>query len=223
MKLSTLIAPLFLGPLCGACVVSLGDDWGADVVGSGVAATETRTIGEFKRIHVHGSTDVVAELGDHTSLELTADDNLLALIVTRIENDTLVIEMKEGSYASHVPQVARIVSPTLEGFALDGSGDGRFSKLAGARFAIGIAGSGDVVCDGAVDALTIAIAGSGDVNTSALAAKRVDVDIAGSGDVRVQALEDLDVSIAGSGDVSYTGEPRVQQSIAGSGDVHRVH
>ncbi|MCC6405722.1 MAG: DUF2807 domain-containing protein [Planctomycetes bacterium] len=223
MKLSTLIAPLFLGPLCGACVVSLGDDWGADVVGSGVAATETRTIGEFKRIRVHGSTDVVAEVGDRTSLELTADDNLLAYIVTRVDGDTLVIEMKEGSYSSHVPQLARIVSPTLEGFALDGSGDGRFSKLAGARFAVGIAGSGDIVCDGAVDALAVDIAGSGDVDASALAAKRVSVDIAGSGDVSVHAIEDLDVSIAGSGDVVYAGEPRVQQSVAGSGDIRRIH
>lgn len=219
MKLSTRLFPLLLGPLCGACVVSIGDDWDADVVGSGVSRTESRSVGEFKRIHINGGIDLVAEVGGATALEITADDNLLAYLETYVEGETLVIEMQDGSYSARVPQVARVSTPVLQGLEIDGSCDASIHRLAGPEFALAISGSGDVRCDGAVDLLVIDIAGSGDVRARELLAKRARIVIAGSGDVHVNATEDLDISIAGSGDVRYAGSPRVRQSVAGSGDV----
>ncbi|MCE9595449.1 MAG: DUF2807 domain-containing protein [Planctomycetes bacterium] len=219
MKLGLLLAPFLIASFCSSCIVSLAEDFGADVVGSGVARSELRSSDDFQRIEVRGSFDVVAEVGASTSLEVTADDNLLPYIITRVENGTLILEMKDGSYSSHVPQVARITSPRLDGFAVEGSGDARLSKLTGPSFSIAISGSGDVAASGAVDALSIDISGSGDVAARELGAKRVRISIAGSGDVSVDATEDLDVSIAGSGDVNYVGHPRVKQSVSGSGDV----
>lgn len=203
-----------------SCIVSCGD-WGADVVGSGVARTESRSVAAFERIHVQGSTDVVAEIGATPSLEVTADDNVLQYLETRVENGTLVVELKSGSYSLKVTPVVKVVAPTLVGLEVDGSSDSTLTKLSGSSFRVEIDGSGDVRCEGAVDALDVDISGSGDVRARELAAKRVTVDIAGSGDVHVQALETLAVSIAGSGDVRYAGEPKVTQSIAGSGDVRR--
>jgi hypothetical protein len=219
MKLGLLLAPFVLVPFCGACVISLGEDFGADVVGSGIARSEQRVSDEFQRIEIRGSLDVIAEVGTPTSVEITADDNLLPYIVTRVENGTLILEMKDGSYSFHTAHAARITSPRLEGLAIQGSGDAKLSKLTGPSFAITIAGSGDIDASGSVDDLSIEISGSGDIQAGELAAKRVRVSVAGSGDVRVNAVEDLDVSIAGSGDVRYAGRPRVKQSIAGSGDV----
>ncbi|MCK6447659.1 MAG: DUF2807 domain-containing protein [Planctomycetes bacterium] len=223
MKLPACLASLGLALLSSSCVVSCGSwgAWGADVVGSGVARTESRSVGGFERIHVNGSTDVVAEIGATPSLEVTADDNVLQYLETRVEDGTLVVELKSGSYSLRVQPVVKVVAPTLVGLEVDGSSDATISKLTGAGFAIEIDGSGNVRCSGAVDALDVDISGSGDVRARDLAAKRVTVGISGSGDVHVQALETLSVSIAGSGDVRYAGEPQVTQSIAGSGDVRR--
>lgn len=223
MKPMFCLTSVALALASSSCVVSCGGwgDWGADVVGSGVARTENRSVGTFDRIRIHGSTDVVAEIGATPSLEVTADDNILSYLETRVDGGTLVVEMKSGSYSLHVQPVVKVVVPSLVGLEVDGSSDARISRLSGGSFAIDIDGSGDVRCEGAVDALDVDINGSGDVRARELAAKRVNVEISGSGDVHVQALETLSVSIAGSGDVRYAGEPQVTQSIAGSGDVLR--
>lgn len=219
----------------------------ARTVGSGKAATETRNPGEFQSISSSGSFDIVVRQGAASSVQVSADDNLLPLLETSVESGgsegpSLRIRWRKGENISHRSHVTvTVVTPKLTALTSNGSGDIRVepfqtpalqlrmsgsgdAKLDGLKtdeLGVRISGSGSVGGKGSAQRLKVAIAGSGDVKLMDLQADEVAVNIAGSGDAAVHAARTLAVSIAGSGDVVYSGEAKVSSSIAGSGSVHR--
>src|SRR5690242_9802374 len=70
------------------------------VQGSGTVKTESRHIGAFTKIRAEGSMDIEAKVGPASDLKITADDNIVPLIKTRIDGDTLVIR-SEGGFSTH--------------------------------------------------------------------------------------------------------------------------
>jgi hypothetical protein len=207
--------------LAGAssCIVN-GGAWGGDR-GSGVAASQTRTVGEFRRIEVRGSTDVAVTAGRATSVVVTGDDNLLRYVVTEVAGGTLVIRQESGSHSPRVKLLVTVSTPALEGVAIHGSADVTVHGLSAERFRAHIAGSGDLAVAGRTGELEASVSGSGDMRLYDLLAQRAAVKIAGSGDVQVNVQQTLEARISGSGDVRYRGDPHTQISVHGSGSVRR--
>jgi len=225
------LALLALVPAC-ILVVDGDSDWHGphwhsesggknSIRGSGVSKTETRTVGDFRKIQVNGSCDVSVSVGSAAGLTVTADDNLLEYVVTEVRDGTLVVEMKSGSYSPSVHLKANATVPSLESLAIRGSADADVTGLSGDRFEVSIEGSGDAKASGKVGTVVAKVAGSGDVNVANLEARDATVEVSGSGDVEVWATDALTVSIAGSGDVGYKGEPKLTKSVAGSGSVRK--
>jgi hypothetical protein len=192
------------------------------VQGSGVAKTEQRDVEKFDQLSIMGGMDAVVTIGDQQSVTIEADDNVLPIIETKVEDGKLIVEPTQG-YNSKTTVKLTITVPQLKGVAVNGSGDVDVDGLNGAAsFAVAINGSGDVTAKGTADSVSVAVRGSGNVELKDLRAKNGKVAVAGSGDVTVNASDALDVSVAGSGDVKYVGSPKVTQSIAGSGSVRKV-
>ena len=228
-----------------AFIASIASAWAASTTGSGKPASETRSVASFQAISLHGAIDLVVRQGQRESAQVRADDNLLPLVRTVVEDiggtPTLRIDIKPGeSMRSKTPIVVTVEVLRLTALASAGSGDviiealktpslalsllgssdAKLSQIDTDKLRIGIAGSGDVQASGRAAQLDISIAGSGDVQTRELAADAVTISIAGSGDARVSAQKTIGVSIAGSGDVEYGGGATLTGSrIAGSGSV----
>jgi hypothetical protein len=202
------------------------------VVGSGRIATESRSVGEFEAISLHGSIDITVRQGATTSVSATADDNLLPLLETIVEPGTsgafgasgprLVVRWKSGANLSTRQKVqVQVVVPRLVALGSAGSGDARIESFSTPLLKLSLAGSGDAALPGLkAEDLQISIAGSGDVKADGQAA-RLKITVAGSGDVMARELraDDVTVSIAGSGDVAVQAQKKLTVSIAGSGDV----
>jgi hypothetical protein len=192
------------------------------IQGSGVAKTEQRDVGKFDELSIQGGMDAVVTIGDQQSLTIEADDNILPIIETKVEDGKLIVQPAE-SYSSKTHVKLTITVPRLKGVAINGSGDVDVIGLNGAEsFAVAINGSGDVTAKGTAQSVSVAVRGSGDVKLQDLVAKNGKVAVAGSGDVTVNATDVLDVSVAGSGDVKYMGSPKLTKSIAGSGSVRKA-
>ena len=214
------------------------------VQGSGKLQTEARNVGSFSAVEVHASMNVVLRQGPREAVELRADDNLLALVETRVVSrsgvPTLEIRMRDHtSYSSRNPitltvDVVALSSLSVRGsgnvtgdglkaaalkIAVAGSGNVKLQKLSLDEASLKISGSGNAELAGKAGRLGLSISGSGDINARELEADEVSVSIAGSGNARVKARKMLSVSIAGSGDVEYTGDATLKTSIAGSGHV----
>jgi hypothetical protein len=216
------------------------------VQGSGKLQTEQRSVGSFSAVDLHASMNVVLRQGAREGVELRADDNLLALVETRVISrsgvPTLEIRMRDHTgYSSRNPITLTVDLVTLSSLSVRGSGnvsgDGlkapalkiavagsgnvKLQKLSLDEASLKISGSGNAELAGKAGRLGLSISGSGDINTRELEADEVSVNIAGSGDASVNARKTLNVSIAGSGDVEYTGDATLKTSVAGSGRVKK--
>jgi hypothetical protein len=242
--LATGLAALSLCPLTAAAWETTGGSWGNRVEGSGKMVDEQRTVPAFSRIRFSDSIDFKARQGSGNTVTVHADDNLLPLILTVVEGDTLTIKTKPGTgYRSHGRVEVRLEFAQLASLSMQGSGDGEIEGAKGealevamagsgdlklrsaavGKLSVNLAGSGDVQLSGKCQQLAVSIAGSGDIDASALPCATASVSVAGSGDVRVNANETLNVQIAGSGDVSYSGNPpKITKSVLGSGSLTKA-
>jgi hypothetical protein len=191
------------------------------IQGSGNTKTEVREVGAFNNVVGAGSLTIVITVGDSVTCKVTADDNLLPIIETVVEGDTLKIGSKQ-SFSTRNPVRVELTVPAVNSLRLAGSGNSTVTGLKQADFDLRIAGSGSATVDGQVETLSVSIAGSGSAKMSGLKARSGKVKIAGSGSANVHCTESITAEIAGSGDVVYNGNPaQVQQQIAGSGRVRK--
>jgi hypothetical protein len=200
-------------------LISISNCSPVGIHGSGVSKTESRAVGSFSKIELTGSPDVQVAVGPATSVTVTADDNILPIIETTVNGDTLSIGSKK-SYSTSVGVTVKITVPELNGVSVTGSGNIGVTGLKSGDMEARITGSGDITLNGAADRLRAEITGSGDVRAGDLAAKDARVTVTGSGNATVLATEQLDASVAGSGDIRYSGNPsQVRKNVTGSGNI----
>lgn len=200
---------------CGPMSFDFG---GPQVQGSGKVKTESRSVPNFTKIQSHGSANCEVTVGPAVSVKITADDNILPMVKTRVEDGALIIST-EGRFSSKSGIRAVVTVPNLAGFSISGSGDAKIKGVRGSRFDVAISGSGDIDGQGQADSVDAAISGSGDIDLSSLRSRTASASIAGSGDIRLNVADSLSAAIQGSGSITYLGNPRVSKSIAGSGSV----
>lgn len=232
--------------LAGAALL-VGCAHAETVTGSGRMQTEPRSVAGFEAVTLEASFKLVVRQAAAEAVQVRADDNLLPLIETLVEQrsgrPTLVVRWKRNTSIRNNSEIVvnvdavklRALSASGSGTILSdairtdrmtlsvaGSGDVMVKDLGADEVDASIAGSGDVKAGGKAARVKVSIAGSGDADLSGLAADEVKVSIAGSGDANVTANQALSVSIAGSGDVRYGGAvTAVKTSIVGSGDVRK--
>jgi hypothetical protein len=216
MKIATTCAVLLLG------VPLLAQEPRERTTGSGVSATETRSVTGFDKVDLQGTASVEIVVGQTFDVRVTADDNILPLITTTVDEETLVIGMKDAtSISPKVKMTVEIQMPKLGQLRLSGAGSFAVSELRDEPLKVELAGAGSITAEGQVEGLSIDVAGAGDVDVSKLDVPEADVTIAGVGNVNVSAEKSLRVSITGVGEVRYAGSPEVTKKIEGVGNVRK--
>ena len=67
------------------------------VRGSGDVVTETRAVSGFDQVSLSGQGELIVTQGDQESLEIEAEDNIIAVIETEVRGNTLYIGIKENT------------------------------------------------------------------------------------------------------------------------------
>lgn len=235
LALSTPPAPAAASPL----------DWvsGSSIKGSGKLQKQTREVGNFNGVALNVPGNVELRLGNTEGITIEADDNILPLIETAVENGTLRIRpAKRNSnfhqttlnIVVHARQVERVSvggsgsinADGLRGeklrFDVGGSGSINAGKLDARSVSVAIGGSGNFTASGKAEQVSASIGGSGNITAGRLAANDVQVSIGGSGEAEVWARDNLNISIGGSGEVSYYGDPHVSKSMQRSSSIKRL-
>ncbi|MCB0530058.1 MAG: DUF2807 domain-containing protein [Lewinellaceae bacterium] len=216
--------------------------FGPGIKGEGPVKTESRSVSGFHAVDLSISANAEITVSDQYRVEIDAQENLLPILKTEVEDGTLRIYFEES--VSHTEDlVVRISAPSFDAFSVAGSGtvhvnsplrsekmnlnisgsgnillpDGDFGTLRSV-----IAGSGDLEIGGRTEAMEAKIAGSGDIDAKKMTARELDATVAGSGSVSCDVSERLKANILGSGDIYYSGSPTVNSNVSGSGDVRKL-
>jgi hypothetical protein len=242
-----LIAACALACIAIAPQATAGDSsWGTSeqVQGSGKVQRETRDVAHFSGLAMSlpGNVEIRSGSG-REGLTIEADDNLLPLIETVVEDGTLQIRPKRNMnlrtrnlkvvvQARAIDRLALAGSGNIDAdvvrggrvrFDVGGSGSVKVRRIEGESVSVNLGGSGNLkAVDGTARSMSILIGGSGTVDLARVRAEKASVTLAGSGDATLWVRDSLNLIAAGSGNANYYGDPQVSKTVVGSGNVRRL-
>ena len=209
MRWRRALALLAVGSVVTACSATAG---------SGQLATQSRQVSGFTSVELTGVGELSIDQTGTESLTVSAEDNLLPLLTSRVEADTLILGKKPNTrIVTSKPITYTLTMKDITGLAVSGSGTINAPKLTTAALRIEISGSGVITTAGNADDQSLEISGSGRYLADGLTSKTTTAEISGSGTANVVASNALDVKISGSGTLTYSGKPQVSQTVSGSG------
>lgn len=202
-----------------------GSDWSFTATspeyrGSGTSAREARTVADFTRIEAGGAIHVEVQIGSPRSVSVQADDNLLGHVLTDVDDGTLRLSMRSGSYETKTQILVEVVTPSLTGLVLDGAAHAAVAGLEGGSLRVAESGAAKVELRGRVDVLDADLSGAADLAAYGLDAARVEIDVEGAGEAEVSVRDELSADVSGAGKLRYRGKPaRMRAEASGAGSV----
>ena len=213
------------------------------VQGSGYAKSESRQVDSFTGIDLKGNGDLYVTQGGPQEVRVVADDNLLPLIPTSVQNGVLVIGNENTCFRNTSPVKVFVKAPGIRRLTVSGSGsinsdsvimtEALETAISGAgvidlqveatTLATRITGDGTATITGSVKSHTITISGNGKIFSPGLVTSTTSIDISGSGRTDVHVLDTLNLKITGSGTVNYSGNPKtVNKEVNGVAKINPV-
>lgn len=215
----TLAAVVLLAAVLAVLLIgSFSNSSSPTISGSGVAATQTRSLPHFRSVDVTGFSNLTVQAGTRQSVVVSADDNIVGRITTRVVSGNLVIGNKPGSYTVTTPVVVHVVIPSVAALALEGTGHMTASGIHTGELTLSLAGFGTIHASGSATRLRVTLSGEGVAELAQLTARDATAVIDGNGEIRLTATNSLSATISGSGEIRYRGTPaHLTRSVTGSG------
>src|SRR5688572_21721476 len=193
----------------------------SSVKGSGIGASEIRDVTGFRGVDVGGVFQVEITAGKDFEVEVSADDNLLPVIETRVSNGILHIEAKE-SIRSHGPVRVRISAPDIESIEASGASKVSLANVKNDGLTIDADGASRVSLSGETAKLIADVSGASHIDAENLKATNARVDASGASHVSVSVIERLAADASGASRVAYVGSPKsVERSSSGASKIHQ--
>lgn len=204
--------------------------------GSMNVITETRQVASFRAIEASGSVKVSLLQGEEIGLTVEADDNLLELVVTEVDNEVLKIHLKErvGKHEALDVRVAfvtleslrasagaRVTSVnTLVGLALEHIiSSGAFSELDLdiATLTLEATAGAHAKLTGKVNELFLKSTGGSEIEASQLQANSAEIFSASGAVNHVFVNNEMSVDASSGALVHYGGQPVIKSMKTNSG------
>lgn len=238
----TLIGLLVLIAALTACTGAGGFRDPNLIVGSGTAATETREVSAFNGINVSGSGELIITQGDAVSLEIIADDNILPVLTSDINNEGILdLGAREGTSISPVTNIVyRVTVTDLTSIETSGgiqvtftnafiSENMRFvssgeSTVSSSTFNVNVvsietSGNATYTLAGEGNTLSLSTSGLSVFNGRDFVVESATLDMSGEASSTVNATDTLNIEISGEAIVRYVGNPAITRDVSGEAQI----
>ncbi len=129
--------------------------------GSGVAATQARSLPPFTGLDLAGGNNVVVEVGGKQSVVVHADRNLLRRVTTQVRSGRLVIGTTPGNLDAKSPMFVTVSVPSLDAVRLQGAGNIAVTGIHSRALTVTLPGAGNIDVTGTATKLHVTIGGEG--------------------------------------------------------------
>jgi len=210
-----LLASLLFAIIFASCSIK------HSVKGSGTTTSEDRTAGYVSSIDITGDFIIDVTCGKQNSIKVEAEDNILPLIETKVEDEKLTISTKEDITALREVRIT-IAIHTLKELESDGKSKITVKALHTDELDVSANEEGIIELEGKVDELNITIDDEAKVLAKSVITKKTYVSIYGEGKAEVNARRYLEASVKGKGVIDYWGDPEeISISASGGGAVNK--
>lgn len=192
-----------------------------EIKGNGKIKKEKREITDFTKLEVGGVYRLNIKCGGEPSLTITAEENLLPLIRTRVLGDKLKIDNKKN-ITTHKDIIIEITVNELNSIECSGAAIIDVKEIDTQEFDVDLSGAACINLEGETKKLHIQLSGAGNFDSSELKAKDVYISVSGAANAIVYASNFLDASVYGVGSIVYYGNPKnTKTNVSGFGSIMR--
>ncbi len=190
------------------------------IVGRGDVKSESREVSFFNKLEVSGAFEVDFKTKDDFSIVVSAQENIIPFIETKVSDDILIIELSK-SCSSNKKLLVEICAPNICNYDISGAVSLIVQEMVGdSDIVFDVSGAAKIHAVGVVNSLKLDISGAANVDAKGLAAKHVKASISGASKVSVFATETAEVSVSGAAVAKIFGSPKKRNSdVSGVGSV----
>lgn len=171
------------------------------ITGTGPVVTKTLELPSFNKIELTGTADFNITIGSPQSVVLSAQQNIIDVMSTKVEGETLKVGLKSNVSISTPDGIHfDITVPSMTKILLAGAGDFELS------------GSDQ-------NELSVIITGVGDIKAYEMRVRYCNISVIGVGNCQVNVINGLTASITGVGNIFYKGSPTISSTITGVGQI----
>lgn len=227
-----------------ACSITVPQDLGQSVRGSGNVIEESRTVSGVNAVELATLGNLFIEVADRELLRIEAEDNLMEHLESEVrggklrigtQGDVRLNATRPVNYYLTVTGLDTIVisssgdiqAPDLEvdqfSVTISSSGDLEMGVLNADRLEVDISSSGNLdVASGQVQTQDVTISSSGNYTAPELESGDAEVRLTSSGSATIWVQNNLQANLSSSGDLHYRGNPTVDTTTTSSGDVIQI-
>ncbi|HTL90069.1 MAG TPA: DUF2807 domain-containing protein [Leptolyngbya sp.] len=212
-----LLACLMAFSTFSGCFLNIGTN---GIRGSGIVKTESREVAGFSSISFKSVGKVTVQQTGKESLMITAEDNILPLLESRVADNILYLTLAKDGKMNPTKAIEFVVQvKSLESLNTDGVGSIEAQGIKGKRLTVAMDGVGHVAIAGSADMLDLNLSGVGSYQGEAFETKQAIARNSGVGSAVLNVSEQLDADLSGVGSIEYVGSPQVRRSGRGLGTV----
>jgi hypothetical protein len=212
---------LLLAQLAACSEFTAVDDCCGIVAGSGRLAVATRPMADIEAVSIGGQGRLVIERGRQASLSITAEDNILPLLVAEVSGKRLTIRPAAGVELRPRREIVYRLRVREQVVDIDASGAVQVEHRAiDTEFlAVHLSGATGMYAAGTVAVQHVTISGAASYRAQDLFSGSAVLTVSGAAYAIINVRELLDAVVSGSALLEYLGRPRLRLRVSGSGRV----
>jgi len=247
MKIRYLIITLLLGlSLTTSCFIhdkTISPDEPEKLRGSGQLMTEERVESDFNSVHISTAGEVKVTFGTKQEVLVTADDNIIQYITTKVSNGKLIIGIENDVSLSNFKLIVEVTMTDLEELSTSSAGSiiGQnkfkadrvrlFSSSAGSiwldleagELNSNLSSAGSLILSGAVTNHQAVLSSAGSLFAFDLNTKNTTITLSSAGNAEVYVTNRLDATLSSVGSLFYKGNPVINKTVTSIGKVYNVN
>ncbi len=185
----------FSALLAGALVITSCSAASVNIVGSGTATTEQRTVASFTKVSVDNAIKAAVIVGSDTSIAVTADDNVLSSISTSVDGGKLTVTI-QGGIQPLTQVVVAVTVPSLEEAEVSSAANVTITGVNSPSFSASADSAGSLVVRGNADAVDVSASSAGSADLGGVPAQSATIMVGSAATVTVNAQ----IAVTGSVD-----------------------
>lgn len=191
------------------------------IVGSGRPATEQRSVGSFSGVSVSAAIAATLIVGPDTTVSVTADDNLLPNVTTRVVAGRLDISMS-GSTSTRTPVTVSITAPAIDSLRASSAASLTATGINAGSLSAQADSAGSIIARGNADSVDVTAQSNGSADLGGVPAQTATAHVESAGRATVNSQLSVSGSVSSAGRLTIEGSPAsVDVTTDSSGQVVR--
>jgi len=191
----------------------------AACVANGPTTSEHRDVGSFSSVSASAGVEVHVAVGGAPSVTVTAGQNVLPKVITRVEGERLEIHT---SGTTHGRITVDVTTPVLNAIDASSSASIVAAGVNGASFDANVSSQAKVEASGATDVLTLNGSSQSSAKLGNLKARTAAVNLSSQARAEVRASEAVTGDVSSQAKLTVLGSPaQIDVSTSSQGSVER--